>query len=331
MPTTALEVAPRQQPKIFSFAPTNFTEALAFCERLAISDIVPKQYKGKPADILVAIQYGAEVGLQPMQALNSICVINGRPGLYGDGFLGIILSQPDCIDVEEMDFPEILAKGSATCTIKRRGRKPVTKTFTLAMAQTAGLTTKDGPWKQYVARQLQMRARGFAGRDAYADVLRGIKTVEELLDYNGQTIEAEGPYRVVADMPPLDEPITQDEARAFGDAWKKSGWRIDDAKAHLLEKFGIQSSLKLKKSQYAAAMAWANKTDPGTGTPAANGNGKAIDEKQAHNKQIVFELFKILAYDAVKQAEAIKSHSVEQVTDWEKLAWTLNKELPTEG
>src|ERR1700733_13481897 len=125
---TALEVSHPRPSAIFSFAPTNFEQAIKFAEILAGSDIVPKQYKGKTGDILVAMQYGAEVGLQPLQSLNSIAVINGRPGLFGDGFLAVIISQPDFLDIEEMDLPEILKAGQATCTIKRRGRKPVTRT-----------------------------------------------------------------------------------------------------------------------------------------------------------------------------------------------------------
>lgn len=326
--STAIELARPSHSPIFSFAPTNFEQAIKFAEILSGSDIVPKQYKGKPGDILVAMQYGAEVGLQPLQALNSIAVINGRPGLYGDGFLAVILSQPDFMDVEEMDLPEIVAKGFATCTVKRRGRKPVTRTFTLEMAKTAGLLVKDGPWKQYQPRQLQMRARGFAGRDAYADVLRGIKSVEELLDYSDAPL-LEGTSTATAT--PVDEVITQDDARAFGDAWKKAGWNIDQAKAHLLKEYGLQSSLKLKRSQYTQAMQWATKNPQWA--PTANGkpaDPPASDEKAPREKEICFELFRILGYNDVKQAEAIQAHSAAHVTDWSKLANDLNKELPVD-
>jgi hypothetical protein len=323
--SVALEVLqPQQQtqPKVYSFAPTNFAEALKFADLLATSDIVPKQYKGKPADILVAMQYGAELGLQPLQALNSIAVINGRPGLFGDGFLGVILSQPDCQDVEEDDLPAIQASGKATCTIRRKGRKPVTRTFTLEMAQKAGLTTKDGPWKAYTSRQLQMRARGFAGRDAYADVLRGIKSVEELMDYDeAHTIEG----NVTAQAQP-DPIITQDRAREFGKAWKATGKTIEQAKEFLKTAFGIDSSLKITTGQYDRAMAWAKNEQP---APAEqNGNGNA----EPHDKKLVFELFGILRYDDVQRAQAVKDHTVHGAsTDWKTLALDLEKLLPVEG
>ena len=66
------------------FAPQTMGEAIQFSEMLAKSQMVPKQYQGKPEDILVAVQWGYEIGLAPLQALQNISVINGKPSVYGD-------------------------------------------------------------------------------------------------------------------------------------------------------------------------------------------------------------------------------------------------------
>ena len=164
----------------------------------------------------------------------------------------MILAQPDCEDVEEQDLPDIAKAQQATCTVRRKGRKPVTRTFTLAMAVTAGLTLKDGPWKTYPARQLQMRARGFAGRDAYADVFRGIKIDAELDDYPlapDLSSIASTESSATQAKPAPDLPITQDQAREFGKAWKAAGRTIDQAKAFLKETIGVDSSLKIPTSK----------------------------------------------------------------------------------
>ncbi len=50
---------------------------------------------------------------------------------------------------------------------------------------------KQGPWTQYPERMLKLRARGFTLRDAFPDVLKGIKAREEVEDY------LEGEYKVV--------------------------------------------------------------------------------------------------------------------------------------
>jgi len=77
---TAL-VAPRPQ---FIPQPTNFDEAWRISTMLASSDLVPKDYKGKPENVCVAMQWGADIGLPGLQALQNIAVINGRPSIWGD-------------------------------------------------------------------------------------------------------------------------------------------------------------------------------------------------------------------------------------------------------
>jgi hypothetical protein len=49
-------------------------------------------------------------------------------------------------------------------------------------AKAAGLLGKQGPWSQYPKRMRQMRARGFALRDVFPDVLKGMPVAEEVMD-----------------------------------------------------------------------------------------------------------------------------------------------------
>ncbi len=88
----------------------------------------------------------------------------------------------------------------ATCEAKRRGYPDANATkFSVADAKKAGLWGKSGPWTQYPKRMLQLRARGFALRDAFPDVLKGLVTAEEAQDYPTQ------PEPVVV-RPKFDEP-----------------------------------------------------------------------------------------------------------------------------
>ena len=164
------------------FAPTTMTEAIQFSEMLASSNMIPKQYQGKPNDVLVCVQWGYEMGLAPMQALQNIAVINGKPSVYGDAAMALVQASPVCEDIEEF-FEGEGGELTAVCVAKRKGRKPVTAKFSVEDAKRAGLWGKQGPWTQYPKRMLQMRARGFALRDAFPDVLKGLITIEEALDY----------------------------------------------------------------------------------------------------------------------------------------------------
>lgn len=183
----ALESAPQsaRQTRLAAFTPGNLTEAIALSKLMASSDMVPKDYKGKAANILLAMQFGSEVGLAPLQALQSIAVINGRPALWGDGALALVMAHPDFEDIQE-----VTEGTTAKCTIRRKGRSVIVRTFSDQDAQAAGLLGKDGPWRNYKQRMRQMRARGFALRDSFADALKGIAIAEEAMDLPVDTSQA---------------------------------------------------------------------------------------------------------------------------------------------
>ena len=165
---------PAQRPPL-DLSPTTFEQALQFADRLAESELVPKDYQRKPANCLIAMQWGAEVGLKPLQALSSIAVINGRACMWGDALLAMVRSSPLCEWVMESDDG-----ATATCRVKRRGDpEPQVRTFSMDDARQAGLLNKAGPWTQYPKRMRQMRARAFALRDVFPDVLRGLSVAEE--------------------------------------------------------------------------------------------------------------------------------------------------------
>jgi hypothetical protein len=162
-----------------------------FGKMVADTDFAPKAMKGKPADCALAIIYGSELGVTPMAALQNIAVINGKPSVYGDLLLALCMGSPLCSYVKE----KVDGEGDAmvaTCETLRRGyESPTVRTFSMTDAKTAGLLQKDGPWKQYTSRMLAMRARGFALRDAFPDVLRGVISAEEAQDYQTITVPSE--------------------------------------------------------------------------------------------------------------------------------------------
>ncbi len=161
----------------FGLTPKTLDQALELAKILADSDLVPKDYKGKPGNVLAAVQMGAEVGLAPMAAMQNIAVINGRPCMWGDAMLGLVKQSAIYENIREEFQDESM---TAICTVKRRGESAITRTFSQADALKAGLWKKEGPWQQYPRRMLQMRARSWALRDAFPDVLKGLYVREEI-------------------------------------------------------------------------------------------------------------------------------------------------------
>lgn len=164
--------------ELFSYQIKSLDQAMEYAKLISESDLAPKDYKGKPGNCLIAMQFGAEIGLKPMQAIQNIAVINGRPSLWGDAQLAVVLASPVCEYVRER-----FEGDTAYCTAKRKGEPEYTYEFSVEDAKAAGLLGKPGPWTMYRDRMLQMRARGFALRDKFADVLKGIAMREEVQDY----------------------------------------------------------------------------------------------------------------------------------------------------
>lgn len=164
----------------FSLAPTDFNQLIQFSEIVSNSGLVPKDYIGKPGNVVVAVQMGVEIGLKPMQSLQNISVINGRPSLWGDALLALVKSSNVC----EYIIENISSDGnSASCEVKRKGEpKAQTRHFTMSDATKAGLLGKDN-WKKYPKRMLQLRARAWALRDVFPDVLAGMQVAEEMEDF----------------------------------------------------------------------------------------------------------------------------------------------------
>ncbi|WP_211260734.1 recombinase RecT [Pseudoxanthomonas dokdonensis] len=185
IPPQGSPAQPRQQ---MDFSPQTFDQALTFCDYLADSDLVPKDFKGKPANCLIAMQWGAELGLKPLQAVQNIAIINGRPALWGDAVIALVRSSPLCEYITESDDGK-----AATCRVKRRGEPEEVRIFSMDDAKAAGLAGKQGPWTQYPKRMRQMRARAFALRDVFPDVLKGMPIAEEIMD-----IQPAGEQRAVA-------------------------------------------------------------------------------------------------------------------------------------
>ena len=165
-----------------SLQPQTMDEAIKFAEVISKSALVPKEYQGKPANTLVAVQWGMELGLAPLQALQNIAVINGKPSVYGDALLAMVRADSRCMGVEETQ-----KDGVATCIIKRKHSdgsiEEIKRTFSMQQARQAKLANRP-TWQAYPERMLQHRARGNAIRDAFPDVLRGLITAEEAQDYD---------------------------------------------------------------------------------------------------------------------------------------------------
>jgi hypothetical protein len=160
--------------RIAPIIPRTVDDVGRLAKGIASSGLAPKGMD-RPEQVMVAIMHGLELGLPPMQAVQRIAVINGRPTLWGDALPAILLSKGFKI----REWREGL---TAHCEVTRPDGAKHAASFSDANARKAGLWGKSGPWSQYPERMLQMRARALACRDGAADALSGLYTAEEVID-----------------------------------------------------------------------------------------------------------------------------------------------------
>lgn len=190
--------------KPFQIVPQNLQEAMKLADIMSASSLCPPQFKGKSGDVLIAMQMGSEVGLSPMQALQSIAVINNRPCVWGDAAIALVKVHPRFEYIKEWHQGDIKnGNRICYCEVKRKGEDAQMRSFSIEQAIRAGLWEKAGTWKQYPDRMLQLRARGFALRDVFPDALKGLSVAEEVMDLPTEDyheIKIDKPARGVAQL-----------------------------------------------------------------------------------------------------------------------------------
>lgn len=210
----------KKEEKSFNFEITSLDQAMHYAKMIADSDLAPKDYKGKPGNVLVAIQYGHEIGLKPLQSIQNIAVINGRPSIWGDAMIALVQNHPLCEYIKEW-----VKEGTAYCAVKRKGEDEYVYEFSKEDAKQAGLLSKPGVWSQYPDRMLQMRARGFALRDKFSDVLKGIAMREEVEDYH-----VENPLQKIVDREEKKNEAKEKISLLIAEKHNELGHKIENAK-----------------------------------------------------------------------------------------------------
>lgn len=188
-------------------------------------------YRGHPHTCFYAMLRGASLGFSPAQAVEYIIPIHDRLTMYGDALLAVCRRSELCGGISETYDEETT---TATCTAIRKGEPtPVVRSFSRADAEKAGLWNKQ-IWRSYPKRMLMMRARAYALRDAYPDILHGVAVWEEVQDYEtpphgNQPVQQD--YAVYTNLNGETIPLTcQTAAKIFSDDRNALSDMDDDAR-----------------------------------------------------------------------------------------------------
>jgi len=204
-------------------------------QKIANTPFVPSAFRGKPEAVFAAILYGEELGIGPMQSLNSIHVIEGKPGMSPELMRGLVARAGHRIDVKEASAERVTLWGK-----RADNESEATVSWTMDDARLAGLAGR-GAWKTYPRAMLLARATSELCRMIFADVVAGLSyTQEELASISGQVwdeVPADplgAPQVAIAATPVEPEPappqkMTVEEVAAEFDAEIIDAVIVDDS------------------------------------------------------------------------------------------------------
>lgn len=213
-----LAVAQKMTPNFVQKSMESIESAMEYASILLKSKLVPNHFyekgsdgkpdftKGKPEAVVLVIQHGMELGLSATQSLQQVVPVNGLMSVKGDGAKSLILTSGLCDIWEEKESGSIEAGDySVEIYSKRKDGKEKRDSFSLKDAIRADLFYSDaqlktmaaasdwqqkkanafkyGAWYKYPKRMTKYRILGFIARDLYPDVMQGMVTTEEAMDY----------------------------------------------------------------------------------------------------------------------------------------------------
>lgn len=142
-------------------------------QKIANTPFVPTAFRGKPEAVFAAILYGDELGLGPMQSLNSIHVIEGKPSMAPELMRALVARAGHRLDVKLASNDKVVLWGK-----RADNDSEATVEWSMKDAQQAGLAGR-GAWKTYPRAMLLARATSELCRMIFADVVAGLSYTPE--------------------------------------------------------------------------------------------------------------------------------------------------------
>ena len=156
--------------------PSELAQQMEYARVVSSGSMLPQAYRGKPADILLAVGLGQAMGLSPAESLYRIDVIQGKPTASAE----LIAA-----NVRKAGHRLRVTGDATTCTASiYRADDPdfeFTATRDADWAKAMGLNTKDN-YKKQPGTMLQWRAITAVARLACPEALYGVAYVREELD-----------------------------------------------------------------------------------------------------------------------------------------------------
>lgn len=256
----------------------SLNEQIELAKALAPSDIIPAAYRGKPANIVVAMEFGQSMGLSPAESLYRINVIQGKPTMSAELVAAQVRKAGHKLRIEKDE-----QHTSVTCTIVRSDdpKYPFRVTRDAEWAKQMGLTNKDNYRKQPLT-MLTWRAITACAREACPEALFGVAyTPDEMRDMDASATPVAAEVSV---EPGATTDFTQTRM-AYAEYRRATGESNEQAMADVCAAVGSPDMQSMTQAQADAATEWlashSNRRDdvsPGGASDAAKPDGQDATE-----------------------------------------------------
>ena len=183
--------------------PTDFAGVHLVAKYMADNQLLPEAYWGNDRNprtkaqvigcAMAAIFQGRLHRMDPFAAVRWHVPIRNSLALWGDAVPGVVRSKLRDLGEKIKETQEWKGEGDTReCTVTivhmdaDGDKTEMSRTFSMALAKKGSLTGK-GPWQSSPDRMLMHRARTFAYRDLFPDIMMGLAVAEEAADIVTET------------------------------------------------------------------------------------------------------------------------------------------------
>lgn len=181
--------------------PQTFEAKYQMAGVLSRSGLIP-QGLNSPEKVCVALQWGHELGLSPMVAVNNVAVINGKPTLSADIMAAVVKRSPEYGGIKWLKLTDTEAECEITRILPNGEKESITSSFSMQDAQKAGLASRD-VWRKYPKRMLKHRCLSYGLKDMFPDLLAGLYTPEEM-----ESVDSSEPPKE-RNVTPVEQPVQE--------------------------------------------------------------------------------------------------------------------------
>jgi len=184
--TNEIQKVDEQQKSIFD--PAAFTHMMTIAEHFAASKLVPENFQRSPSDCLIAIQYAAELRINPLQFMQNSYIVHGKPGIEAKLAIALANNSGLIDGVIQYELTGEARNRSCKAYAKMKNGDIISSVVDMDIVRSEKWDSKPGSkWKTMPDLMLQYRSAVFLIRTHFPQVIIGLQSKEELQDTYGKS------------------------------------------------------------------------------------------------------------------------------------------------